>query len=151
MTALVALALLSCDVPPDSPSIQRALNFLRRLDPSDTYVVSLMAMVFAEAQPKQEFPRILAAGRWLMNTRLENGRWTYGPGPKRRVGFGDNSNSQFAMLGLQAASQAGVPISTKFWEQCREHWVNDQAPDGSWGYMNSNTGTGSMTCAGYRA
>lgn len=148
VTALVTLTLLSCDVPPDSPVIQRALDYMRRINPSDTYVVSLMAMAFAEAQPKQEFPRIQRFGQWLMESRLPNGRWTYGPGPKQRIGFGDNSNSQFAMLGLQAASQAGVSIPDKFWAGSRDYWVSDQSNVGSWGYMNPNASTGSMTCAG---
>ena len=147
MTALVTLSLLSCDVPPESPVIQRALDYLRRIDPSDTYVVSLMAMAFAEAQPKQEFPRIQRYGRWLIDSQLPNGRWTYGPAAKR-LGDGDNSNSQFAMLGLQAADQAGVPIPEKFWQQTRQHWIADQSNVGSWGYVSESTGTGSMTCAG---
>lgn len=146
-TALVTLALLSADVPPENETITRALNYLRRIEPDQTYVVALYVMVFAEAAPKKEIARIQRLARWLIETQLGNGRWTYG-NDRRRNNQGDNSNTQFALLGLHAASQAGVEIPDHVWQRCREYWADDQAAVGSWGYTPGTPGTGSMTCAG---
>lgn len=147
VTALATLALLSCDVPPDDRDIRRALDYMRRVEPTHTYVVALYLMVFAEAAPKQEFARIERYARWLMKSQLANGRWSYGTAGEAQFGQGDNSNTQFAMLGLQAAAQAGVKIPDAFWQKCRQYWVKDQAAIGSWGYV-PGTSSGSMTAAG---
>src|SRR5438876_696579 len=47
-TALALLALLNCGVKPDDPLIQRGLEYLRKVEPHDVYVVGLQTMVFAE-------------------------------------------------------------------------------------------------------
>src|SRR5438874_4501720 len=47
-TTLALLALLNAGVKPDDPLVQRGLVYLRSLKPSDTYVVGLQTMVFAE-------------------------------------------------------------------------------------------------------
>ena len=73
-----------------------------------------------------------------------------GPIPSRvHPNVGDNSNTQFALLGLYEAERAGVPINDKVWRLALEHWKNSQNVDGSWGYeTNFREGTGSMTSAG---
>lgn len=144
MTALVTLALLSCDVPPTDPKIKKALDQLRPLQPRLTYVVALQTMVFAQASPKDDAALIMRNARWLMNTRLGNGQWSYG---EHESGSGDNSNTQYALLGLKAAADAGAEIPPKFWEQCREFWIQKQSPIGAWGYPTEGA-TGSMTSAG---
>ena len=53
-TSLVTLALLTAGEKPDSPVIQRALEFLRQFKPdqlNSTYAISLQTMVFAAAEP----------------------------------------------------------------------------------------------------
>lgn len=144
ITALATLALLSCDEPPDSPEIQRALQVLRRLPPTQTYVVALQTMAFAEASPKEDFALIKRNAEWLMRTRLPGGLWYYGD----RNGPGDNSNTQYALLGLHAASSAGVEIPDRFWAECREYWLRTQTGVGSWGYSGRAGASGSMTAAG---
>jgi hypothetical protein len=59
---------------------------------------------------------------------------------------GDNSNTQFGLLGLWVAKRHGVPVqpSLAFVEQ---HFRRTQLPDGSWGYTQSQW-KASMTCAG---
>src|SRR5262249_53726753 len=48
-TALCMLALLNAGVRPDDPIIERTIHYLRQVDPTQTYVVALQTMVFAEA------------------------------------------------------------------------------------------------------
>ncbi len=62
---------------------------------------------------------------------------------------GDNSVSQYALLGLQAASRAGVRIDPEVWRRSLESFRSRQGDDGNWYYHGkSRTGYGSMTCAG---
>lgn len=142
-TALAALALLSCDVPPDDPRIALALALLRKVEPRQTYVVALQTMVFAEATPKADAPLIRRNVRWLMGSSTA-GRWSYG---SMGLGIADNSNTQFALLGLWSAAEAGFEIPDRFWEVCRNHWINAQSDIGSWDYSGRGA-RGSMTTAG---
>jgi hypothetical protein len=143
-TALATLALLSCDLPPDDPAIAAGISVLRDLPPKDTYVVALQTMCFQLAGAKRNFNLIQRNADWLMRARNANGSWSYGL--QSRGGF-DNSNTQYALLGLHAAQEAGVKIPPEFWERCRTHWVNFQGGGGSWGYTGPASSR-SMTVAG---
>lgn len=62
---------------------------------------------------------------------------------------GDNSVSQYAILGLQAASRSGVPITPEVWQRALASFQSRQGIDGNWGYhTRTSAGYGSMTCAG---
>jgi hypothetical protein len=143
-TALATLALLSCDLPPEDPAIASGIAVLRELPPKDVYVVALQTMCFQLANPKKHFNLIQRNADWLMRARNQNGSWSYGLQP--RGGF-DNSNTQYAILGLHAAQEAGVKIPAEFWDRCRQHWVHYQANTGSWGYTGPASSR-SMTVAG---
>ena len=75
------------------------------------------------------------------------GSWT--DHDKQRTGSGDNSNTQYAVLGLNAASEAGVPIAERVWAAARLYWEGCQQFDGGWSYkIGARGSTSSMTCAG---
>ncbi len=81
-----------------------------------------------------------------MQTRLANGGWGYGMGGP--ASGDDESNTQYALLGLQAAKEAGVEIPEDFWQACQRYWIDRQNKQaGSWGYR-SDSASGSMTSAG---
>ncbi|MCE5269255.1 MAG: DUF4159 domain-containing protein [Planctomycetaceae bacterium] len=147
ISALCTLALLNSGVDPDDPVMQKALEYLRRVRPERTYVVALQTMVFARATPGKDRSLIERNVKWLQSTQIPDGpykgAWTY-PG----IGDGDNSNSQFALLGLYEAERAGVPTSLRTWKLAQKHWEDCQNIDGSWSYKRGAPGTGSMTCAG---
>ncbi len=73
-----------------------------------------------------------------------NGAWGYG----EELGRADNSNAQFALLGLHEAESVGVKVPEPIWRRTLAYWQRQQNADGSWGYTDENPGTGSMTCAG---
>ena len=107
-------------------------------------------MVFCTAEPEQDLVLIQRNVRWLEQTQIQNGDgrggWSY-PGMDP-----DNSNSQFALLGLHEAERAGVKVSAATWRAGGRLLAANQNPDGSWGYNSSRrSGTGSMTCAGIAA
>ena len=57
-TALVLLALLNSGVAPTDDVIKRGLEYLRTVEPSQTYVVGLQTMVFAQAGAAVDRERI---------------------------------------------------------------------------------------------
>ena len=69
----------------------------------------------------------------------------------RKDGAGDNSNTQFAVLGLWVASRFGVPIDEGM-REVGSRFVNTQNEDGGWGYTikdkEPTPSTQAMTPAG---
>lgn len=158
LTALCTLALLECGEPVDSPAIQKALSYLRSLEElRDTYSVATQIMAFAAAEPRKDIPQIRRRAEWLVRAQIPDGdragAWSY----FAKHSGGDNSNSQFAVLGLHEAELAGVEIGEQTWERALRYWKSCQRPDGAFGYYKDVEGvpkaasTGSMTCAGIAA
>ena len=62
---------------------------------------------------------------------------------------GDNSNTQYALLGLNAASEAGVTVGPRSGRSRAAYFEPSQNRDGGWGYTpRHKQSTASMTCAG---
>jgi Mg-chelatase subunit ChlD len=62
---------------------------------------------------------------------------------------GDNSTSQYALLGLWSATKAKVPVEPEVWKRALAIYRARQCDDGGWYYNGkSSRGYGSMTCAG---
>jgi hypothetical protein len=134
-SALVMLALLNAGVRPTDPVMQRGLEYLRGVNPKHTYVVGLQTMVFVLAGQNADRERIARNVKWLLDARLSDG-WTYvnnGGGPGRGLGA-DNSNTQYALLGLHEAIQAGYKVRPEVLREVRKLFIDTQKPDGAWGY-----------------
>jgi hypothetical protein len=56
--------------------------------------------------------------------------------PKKGPPNGDNSNSQYAAIGLRACLDAGIVIPAETLRRARDWWVKSQNKDGGWGYNN---------------
>lgn len=74
---------------------------------------------------------------------------------RRGVGWGDfgddNSNTQFAILGLWAARKHGVPVEEAF-DLIQQRFLLTQCHNGGWPYSGRGVpGSPSMTCAGLLA
>jgi hypothetical protein len=163
-TALVTLALLNCGLTKDDPAVAKALDYLRKLPPKKTYVVALCNLVYAEAREPKDVPRVQANADWLVKTGLG---WAVDPGTGRPTGtlrgwsypqneMGDNSNTQYALLGLYAAKQAGAKVPEEAWRGIQEFYTRTQSAGGGntgyWTYYNDRLGGDnpsiSMTVAG---
>ncbi len=150
-TALCALAMLSCGVPKEDPQLALAIEYLRKIPPQYTYVVSLQTMVFCAADPERDKELIIRNVHWL--ERMQNqgpprpGTWSYFEATRA---YGDNSNTQFAILALNEASNAGFKVNPVVWEKAIKHWRQGQTANGGWRYypVERLPETGSMTCAG---
>jgi hypothetical protein len=64
---------------------------------------------------------------------------------------GDNSNTQFAALGIFACSQAGIRFPKDVIERAKRWWESAQNPDGGWDYQKRGSSYGTMTTAGVAA
>jgi hypothetical protein len=161
-TELVLLALLTAGESADDPAIARALALSRNrgyTGHTATYATALQTMALATADPASYRDVIARNALWLERTQIRPwargaavraqpgvGSWTYG---MNRAGQGDNSNSQYAVLGLNAAEEAGVEVAREVWLLARRYWEVCQQFDGGWAYtLNRQGSTASMTCAG---
>ncbi|MGC4033517.1 MAG: hypothetical protein QM754_17650 [Tepidisphaeraceae bacterium] len=62
---------------------------------------------------------------------------------------GDNSTTQYAVLGLASAQRMGIAIDPAVWRAAAKVTASRQNPDeGGWAYHNVSTSYGSMTAAG---
>jgi hypothetical protein len=149
-TALAVLGLLHAGLPTNDPAVARGLTAVCNIPNEATYVVSLKAQALAVANEPQYAGDLKAATDWLAETQCPTGMWGYGNrlGRLAAMGRGDNSNTQFALLGLHEAAKVGMKVPESVWQNARRHFVADQCPDGGWGYTNERTGYGSMTAAG---
>jgi hypothetical protein len=161
MTSLVTLALMTAgETAANSKAIRDSLEYLRHSNPEElrsTYAISLQTMVFANenAEPAKDQLRIGKNVQWLEQAQIKPGDPVFWPGSwsysdtKRGGRPGDNSNSQYALLGLHAATEAGVPVKPDVWALARAYWEKSQKQDGSWSYTpEAGNQTASMTCAG---
>lgn len=141
-TCLALLALLESGATVDDPAVKRGLEQLRRIDPEHTYVLALQTMVFARASQALDRDRIQRNADRLAEARQKTG-WTYGA---KLRGGADNSNTFYALAGLDAAVRAGARVDTKVWEEMREAFRQTQK-DGGWAYRPriSEPSTLSMT------
>ena len=144
-TSLAMLSLLNCGVPPEDEMMKRGLEYLRGVPPSQTYTVGLQTMVYCLAKQPQDRDRIQRNVDWLKSAKLKDG-WSYG---ERAFGSADNSNTQYALLGLHEAFLAGANVDRKILEEVRSHFIKTQVlNDGGWTYRGGGLTTMTMTTAG---
>jgi beta-lactamase regulating signal transducer with metallopeptidase domain len=151
VTSLALLALLHCGMTRENVVIAKGLEFLRQSpDTLNTYELSLRIAVLAAANDPQDKERLSTLTKSLDYSQFASGEhsgmWNYGGGPGGR-GAEDNSNTQFAILGLHAASAVGAKVRRDTWQRTLDHFLKHENQDGGWGYQNSSPSTGSMTCA----
>ena len=170
-TAIATYALLAAgEKTKENPKLQAAVKWLMKTELHGTYAVALRAQVWLliDESPARDAARD-ADARFLLNSVIQKGAnagfygYNYGvPGQKPPVvAFGDGgpvstyaydrSNSQYGVLGVWAAEQAGADIPEKYWEIVDKGWRRAQQHDGGWNYRASEADTkptATMTCAG---
>lgn len=147
-TSLVLLALLSSGERPDSPAVQSALKYLRTITERRTYGTALRAAALSLLPERLRKLELQSDLRWLLDAMIDNGAerglYTY-----HVEGSGDYSNSQYAVLGVWYAAEAGLEVPGTFWRDVDAAWKRGQRDDGSWSYVPSGgRGYASMTAAG---
>jgi len=155
MTALAYYTLRTCGVPRDDPAAAKAFDAMRqaydaakRRSELRTYTVALLCMALAEhgdpvpSPERERDPQSKLSAddtvwmkelvKLLEEWQSERGRWSYPMtgGGNARDAY-DNSNTQYALLGLKAASRAGVRAKTSTWMKSLRHFLEAQEDDGS--------------------
>lgn len=168
-TALALYTLLALGGTLEDPAAAKALDWILK-NPigwlgggsHDTYEISLIAVALSYALPhlpkgerrEQAESMLQRAADWLVSAQVRGGGWSYSSNATPRH---DHSNSQFAVLGLRAAANAGAKVKKEVWERELTHYKISQLPDGGWGYTTCygsqarsrfGRSTATMTAAG---
>ncbi len=164
ITALAGLALLENGAVPSDEGVARARDVVERLAKrsDQTYDLALAVLFMARVQKGESGPEDLLIRR--LARRIEGGSgegfWTYtvplrgeeegaprARRPRKPSNVGDNSNTQFALLGLWAAGRHGFDPNQTL-ESIDGHFRGSQDRSGRWGYVPGDQGAPAMTCAG---
>jgi hypothetical protein len=142
-----------------------------------TYTAATLAMGLGAMNDPKYKDKIIECMQFLVDNQCRNGQWSYGTPyeipkapPQKDTGGtvarirvsrsgrlplqppGDNSNSQYAALGIHSAWRAGVDIDRTVLETAIEWWRGSQHGDGSWCYADLGKkgpdGFGSMAAGG---
>lgn len=164
---LLGLTLLECGAAADDPSVQRIAEWIRgqQRDITRTYELALAILFLDRLGDPRDSTLIRNFGHLLLKGQFDCGAWIYWcpendpqrlkeynrhriiP-PQRVVYCGDNSNTQFAILGLWVAQRYGVQARSALLST-EQYFRSTQADDGSWSYDTySPKNRDSMTCAG---
>ncbi len=141
--ALTVLALLHAGVPADNPQLARRIRAIVAQassigdDYTGTYCAGIVNMMLAELHDPDYDYTVGIIARQLLRLQQRNGSW------------GDNSRTQFALLGLKAARDLGVKVPTEAFHRAQMFVETGQSDAGGWGYYpHSPPGYNAMTAAG---
>ncbi|MBS0262705.1 MAG: terpene cyclase/mutase family protein [Planctomycetes bacterium] len=170
ITALCTIALIENGVPLSDPTLLKGYEYVRKNanKQKNTYDLSLVVVLLSRFGDRRDKPDIKKYAARLMAGQMDSGGWHYtcpgaeldhekvlkdvSLGPKPKEGYGDNSCTQFAVLGLWVASRAGVNID-KTLQRVAQRFGKSQTADGGWAYVAKtgdqvNGASESMTGAG---
>lgn len=140
-TALAVYALLAAGEKPQSAKLAPAIDFLKKNPTAGVYALGLRMQVWLEL-PRT--PDVLAAAKRDADLLLKSlktqpgssmGMYDYVFDPTGKSKSYSHSRSQYGVLGVWAAEQLGIEVSTRYWEVVEKAWIEHQAPDGGWTYM----------------
>lgn len=149
VAALGFLTLVKSGVGESDPAVQRCIRYFDDYRAFEkTYSTGVLVLAWeALRRGDADRPKAAAAATWLMAHRDPATKlWAY---PKGEV---DLSNTQYALLGLLAASRMGVDVPKEFLFESLTAVVKRQQREHSFTYKDpSDVPTGSMTTAGILA
>jgi hypothetical protein len=87
---------------------------------------------------------------WLLKASMGGAYYYVMPASKevRAAQYFDNSNSQYGLLGVWAAAEAGLGVPQSYWEDVEKHWTDTQSGDGGWPYRRGEGSRMTMTAGG---
>lgn len=106
----------------------------------DNYEAAVVLMALAAVDPKRFQPNIEVVARYLMKKQKPDGAWDYDGGVT-----GDTSMTQYGILGLWEASNAGAAVPRDVWERAAQWLASRQDVEGGFVYHPvAPTGPGRM-------
>lgn len=138
--SIVALALAKAGVEASDPALSELITQLRSCVADGTYrptrdkgqgvyeaACTIMALTAIDAEAFGE--EIDATTKYLVGKQFPAGCWDYD-----HRGKGDTSFTQFALLGLWEARQAGADVSAMVFDQAAGWLIANQGPGGGYAY-----------------
>jgi hypothetical protein len=96
------------------------------------YEAAVDLMLLEAFDPVLYRPQMEAAAKYIIGSQLPSGAWYY---PNREEpDCGDTSITQYAMMGLWAATRAGIDVPTEVWEKTITWHAAKQMDDGGFAY-----------------
>jgi len=146
-TALVTYAVLASGVDPQEAHVAKALDWMIAQKCTKTYSLGLRAnALYLASRKNRKYLKPLAEDVKVLVKSTKNGSYGYSSAGKG-LSTGDNSNSQYGLLGVWAGEQAGLEIPKEYWWTVMRHWIQSQNRDGGWAYLGGPT-TPTMAAAG---
>lgn len=148
ITSLCAMALIENGVSVSDPIIDKAHRFVQKEMESvkGTYDIALAILFMSRVGDRDNRPKIRDLAARLVAGQTVEGGWGYtcplvsagilsnpDEKPKLQPGVGDNSCTQFAVLGLWVSSRWGVDI-TETMSLVGDRFIETQREDGGWPY-----------------
>jgi hypothetical protein len=160
-SALMLYTFVHSGLPLQEETLQKLLAKVLSDPLLRTYQVALTAAALAAIDPLKYQGKLAQCAQFLADWQCDNGQWGYGDkyeppeyggassdgSAKKTVAkirisrvkklgplVGDNSNSQYAALGLRACSQGGCEIEATVLSRAIEWWEKSQQKDGGWSY-----------------
>ncbi|HKS17548.1 MAG TPA: prenyltransferase/squalene oxidase repeat-containing protein [Planctomycetota bacterium] len=158
--ALILYTLVHSGISLQEETVQRLLGRVLAAPLHRNYQVALTAAALSAIDPVKHQVKLAQCAQYLVDWQCDNGQWGYGdkyepeavaaaPGAganqtiakikvkrvkKLGPASGDNSNSQYAALGLRACSVGGCEIDAPTLNRAIEWWEKSQQKDGGWSY-----------------
>lgn len=136
--SLAALALLKAGEPASSPAVASVIAAIEKKFDGGTYKPTIPnyeagvdAMVLATADPVRYRDRLQVLAEFILSQQDQRGFWDYPP-PKKHLG--DTSMTQYGLLGLWAAAQAGIEVPRDAWERAGQWLIQTQLTGGAFQY-----------------
>lgn len=98
----------------------------------ETYTIALRSAALAVYARPEDRQTLLDDANYLIQSG-HNGHYSYHL-PMSLGEVFDNSNSQYGLMGVWAAADAGVDVPHAYWQAAEKHWTSQQLPNGRWQY-----------------
>jgi hypothetical protein len=154
---IVSYALIRGGEPVDSPAVKTLLKLVldtkfhggtyNKETPHQFYEAGTEMMMLEAINPRRYQRELEVIAAFTTENQWPSGSWYYYRSPENG---GDTSHTQYAILGLWAASRAGVRIPRSVWSRCAEWHLKNQLDDGGFAYHPGGlrNATHSMTVNG---
>jgi len=153
-TALALMAMRHSGVAPTDRACKRAARFLERELPDGTVYGAALGTIALLAQgPEEHAKTVRKLVEHLIEGQCKNGQWTYAYRATAKKKRGDNSNTQIAVLALEAARARGIRVPLEPFRKCEQYFLASQNKDGGFGYSKKQRSRSyaSMTAGGAMA
>ncbi len=138
-TALAVYALLSAGDSHQDKRLIPAIDYLKKNSATGVYALGVRCQVWLALPPTAEVKAAMAKDARALVAGMK--RAGEGKGFYDYNGSGKNyshSRSQYAVLGLWAATQMGIEVPRDYWGVVEKSWIEHQDASGSWNYIFKN-------------